>query len=143
MVSKTCSQLKGKVRDDYLDLVLKFPLASIKSEEQFQDAQAVIDDLLAKGKLGAGEEMYLDALSDLVAAYEDVHYPIEPASDADMLRHLMEAKGVTQAELYRDTGLAKSSISEVLAGRKPFSRQMIRRLAGYFQVDVSVLVSNI
>ena len=40
--------------------------------------------------------MYLDALSDLVAAYEDEHYPIEPASDADMLRHLMEAKGVTQ-----------------------------------------------
>jgi NADPH-dependent glutamate synthase beta subunit-like oxidoreductase len=66
-----------------------------------------------------------------------------PASDAEMLRHLMEAKGVTQAELHRDTGVAKSSISEVLAGRKPFSRQMIRKLADYFKVDVSVLASNI
>ena len=122
---------------------LKFPLASLKPEEHFQDAQAVMDELLAKGKLVAGEEMYLDARSDLVAAYEDIHYPIEPASDADMLRHLMEAKGVTQAELHRETGLAKSSISEILAGRKAFSRRMIRKLADHFKVDVSVLASNL
>jgi hypothetical protein len=48
-----------------------------------------------QGKLDEGEEMYLDALSDLVGAYEDEHYAIKPASDADMLRHLMEAKVVT------------------------------------------------
>jgi HTH-type transcriptional regulator/antitoxin HigA len=143
MAGKISSSFKGKVRDDYLELVMTFPLASLKSEGQFQAAQAVMDGLLTKGKLNAGEEMYLDALSDLVAAYEDAHWPIEPASDADMLRHLMEAKDVSQAELHRDTGLAKSSISEVLAGRKPFSRQMIRKLADYFKVDVSVLASNI
>lgn len=143
MATKTTRQFKGKVRDDYLDLVAKFPLTSLKSEEQLQDAQAVVDELLAKAKLTTGEEMYLDALSDLVAAYEDAHYPIAPASDADMLRHLMEAKGVTQADLHRDTKLAKSSLSEVLAGKKPFSRQMIRTLADYFKVDVSVLAANI
>ena len=75
MATKTSSQFKGKVRDDYLELVMKFPLASLKSEKQFHDAQAVIDQLLAKGKLSVGEEMYLDALSDLVASYEDVHTP--------------------------------------------------------------------
>ena len=80
--------------------------------------------------------MYLDALSDLVAAYEDQHHAIAPASDADMLRHLLEAKVVTQAQLSRETGLAKSTISEVLAGKKAFSRQMIRKLADYFRVDV-------
>ena len=47
------------------------------------------------------------------------------------------------ADLHRDTGLPKSTISEVLAGKKPFSRQMIRKLAGYFQVDVSVLAANL
>jgi HTH-type transcriptional regulator/antitoxin HigA len=86
--------------------------------------------------------MYLDALSDLVAAYEDEHHAIEPASDADMLRHLMEAKGVTQARLSRDTMIPKSTISEVLAGKKPFSRRVIRKLADYFRVDVSILAAN-
>ncbi len=136
-------KLKGKNRDRYLERVAAFPLASIKSEEHLEAAQAVMDRLLAQGELEGGEEMYLDALSDLVAAYEDQHYRIAPAPDADMLRHLMEAKIVTQAQLGRETGIAKSTISEVLAGKKPFSRQMIRRLADYFRVDVSILAANL
>ena len=102
-----------------------------------------MDRLLAQGELENGEETYLEALSDLVATYEDEHYAVPPASDADMLRHLMEAKGVNQAQLSRDAKIAKSSVSEVLAGKKPFSRQMIRRLADYFRVDVSVLAGNL
>jgi HTH-type transcriptional regulator/antitoxin HigA len=78
----------------------------------------------------------------LCAPYEDEHHAIEPASDADMLRHLMEAKGVTQAQLSRDMRIPKSTISEVLAGKKPFSRQMIRKLADYFKVHASVLTAN-
>src|SRR5438094_285324 len=142
MTVKPKFSLQRASRDSYLELVTTFPLASIKSDEQLQEAQKVMDQLLAQGELDDGEEMYLDALSDLVAAYEDEHYAIEPASDADMLRHLMEAKGVTQAQLSRDTAIPKSTISEVLAGKKPFSRQMIRKLAGYFGVDTRVLAAN-
>ena len=101
-----------------------------------------MDQLLRQGELKVGEEMYLDALSDLVVAYEDEHYPIEPASDADMLRHLIEAKGVTQAQLSRETTVPKSTISEILAGKKQLSRRMIRRFADYFGVDASVLAAN-
>src|SRR5277367_5684457 len=143
MPTKMQFQLKGKHRDSYLELVLALPLASIKSEEHLMEAQKVMDRLLAKGELDEGEETYLDVLSDLVAAYEDEHHAIEPASDADMLRHLMEAKGVSQIQLSRETGLPKSTVSEVLAGKKPFSRQMIRKLADYFKVDVSLLAANI
>jgi len=142
MAVKTKFGLKGAGRDSYLELVTTFPLASIKSEEHLQEAQKVMDQRLARGALDDGEEMYLDALSDLVAAYEDAHYAIEPASDADMLRHLMEAKGVTQAQLSRDTTIPKSTISEILAGKKPFTRQVIRKLASYFNVDASILAVN-
>ena len=143
MATKTKFGLKGKERDSYLQLVLAFPLSSIRSDEHLDETQNVMDRLLAKGELDEGEEMYLDALSDLVAVYEDEHHAIEPASDADMLRHLMEAKGVTQAQLSQEAEIAKSTISEVLAGRRPFSRQMIRKLAEFFEVDVSVLASNL
>jgi HTH-type transcriptional regulator / antitoxin HigA len=142
MTVNTKVSLKGAGRDSYLKLVTAFPLASIKSDEQLQEAQKVMDQLLAQGELKGGEEMYLDALSDLVATYEDEHYPIEPASDADMLRHLMEAKGVTQAQLSRETAVPKSTISEILAGKKHLSRQMIRKFADYFRVDVSLLAAN-
>jgi len=143
MATKTKFGLSGKCRDSYLELVLAFPLASIKSEEHRENAQEVMDRLLGQGQLDQGEDMYLDALSDLVAAYEDHHDSIEPASDADMLRHLMDTKGITQVQLHRDTHIPKSTISEVLAGKKPFSRQMIRKLSEYFEVDVSVLTANL
>jgi len=143
MATASSYQLKGKVRDSYLACVRAFPLTTISSHEHMKAAQAVMDRLLAQARLNRGEQSYLDALSDLVASYEDAHFPIEPASDADMLRHLLDAKGVSQADLHRETGISKSSISEVLSGKKPLSRQMIRRLADYFHVDVSVLAANI
>ena len=63
-----------------------------------------------------------------------------------ILRHAASpdgGQGVTHAQLSRETRLAKSTVSEVLAGKKPFSRPMIRKLADYFQVDVSVLAANL
>jgi antitoxin component HigA of HigAB toxin-antitoxin module len=59
-----------------------------------------------------------------------------------MLRHLMEAQGVTQAQLSRDTAVPKSTISEMLARKKHLSRQMTRGFADYFRVDASVLAAN-
>lgn len=143
MTARTKFGLRGKDRDSYLELVLGFPLAVVKSEEHLEAAQKVVDRLLARDKLDDGEEMYLDALSDLVASYEDEHHAIGPASDADMLRHLMDAKCVTQTQVSQETGIAKSTISEVLAGKKAFSRRIIRKLADYFKVDVSVLAANL
>ena len=139
MASKTQFGISGKVKDSYLECVLALPLASIKSDEHLAESQKVLQRLLAKHNLDGGEAMYLDALSDLVEAYEDDHFRIEPASDADMLRHLMEAKGVTQAQLSRETLIAKSTISEVLGEKKSFSR----KLAVYFKVDVGVLAGNL
>lgn len=143
MPNKTKFRLKGKDRDSYLELILAFPLSSIRSDEHLDEAMQVMDQLLAQGKLDDGEETYLDALSDLVGVYEDAQHAIEPATDADMLRHLLDAKGGTQAQLSQEAGIAKSTISEVLGGKKPFSRQMIRKLAAYFRVDVSILAGNL
>ncbi len=136
-------RFRGRVRDSYLECVKDFPLTTISSDDHLQAAQTVMDRLLAKDTLDRGQHSYLDALSDLVASYEDRYFPIVPATDADMLRHLLDAKGVSQADLYRATGISKSSISEVLSGKKPFSRMMIRKLANYFGVDASILAASI
>ena len=135
--------LNKRQQDTYLKLIQELPLVSIKSEEHLDAAQAMIDRLTDKKKLDGGEQAYLDALCDLVVVYEDQHHAIPMASDADLLRHLMEAKRVTQIQLHNDTGLAKSGISEVLAGKKPFSKTMIGTLASYFGVPTSVFAANI
>jgi hypothetical protein len=55
MTLKTKFSMKGTGRDSYLKLVTAFPLASIKSDEQLQEAQKVMDQLLALGELKGGE----------------------------------------------------------------------------------------
>ena len=111
MAIKTQFRLKGKNRDSYLELIQEFPLASIKSERHLKEGQEVMDSLLARGKLDEGEETYLDALSDLVAAYEDAHHAIDGngqsvahhiATEAGMERNREPGdKAERASELYR------------------------------------------
>jgi hypothetical protein len=73
MAMKTKVRSKRKAANSYYSLIDEFALTSIKSEDQLEVAQAMIDCLVTKGALDDGELLYLDALSDLVGAYEDVN----------------------------------------------------------------------
>lgn len=127
-------------RDTYFDLVRRCPLLPIKSERELKRGLAMIDELMARKRLDADEEGYFDVLSDLVEQYEEKHHAIDVDSvtDADMLRHLIEAKGVTQAEVSRATGIAPQTICEILAGKRTIPRFKIGKLARYFHVDPGV-----
>ena len=94
--------------------------------------------MLFRSELNQDEQDYLDVLSDLVERYESEHHPIAPVSDAEMLRHLIEAKGVSQVEVAREAGIAESTISEVLAGKRPLTRAHIGKLCRYFHVGPGV-----
>src|SRR5579884_4130793 len=129
----------GRDREDaYLRLVLQVPLRPIRSDEELDRATRMIDALLDKEERNQDEQDYLDVLSDLVERYESEEYPMAPVSDAEMLRHLIEARGVSQADVARDAGIAESTVSEVLAGKRNLSRSHIGKLARYFSVAPGV-----
>lgn len=127
--------LYGKREDRYLELVRQFPLRPLRSDADLDAAVAVIDALIDQDELSAPEQDYLDVLSDLVEAYENEAVPIKPVGDAEMLRFLIEAKGVTQVQAAKDVGIAESTISEVLAGKRKLNRTQIGKLARYFHVE--------
>jgi HTH-type transcriptional regulator / antitoxin HigA len=121
-------------QDRYLELIRTFPLRPIRSDKELSEALAVIDELLDQERLVAEEQDYLDVLSGLVERYEKERHPMPPVSDAQMLRHLIEAKNVTQVQVARATGIAESTISAVLAGNRRLNREHIEKLARYFHV---------
>lgn len=127
-----------KGQDAYMELIRRFPLRPVRSDQELDQAIRMMDSLIDKDRLTSGEKDYLDVLSDLVEHYETEHHPLAPASDAEMLGHLIEAKGVTQADVARAVDIAESTISEVLSGRRNLSRKHIGRLASYFQVEPGV-----
>ena len=121
-------------QDRYLELIRTFPLRPIRSDKELSEALAVVDELLDQKRLAAEEQDYLDVLSGLVQRYEKEQHPMPPASDAQMFRHLIEAKNVTQVQVARATGIAESTISAVLAGHRRLNREHIEKLARYFHV---------
>jgi HTH-type transcriptional regulator/antitoxin HigA len=114
----------------YLALVRKFPLRPIRSEDENEAALTVIQAL---GKRQQARPLEPEE-------YENEHYPSSPVSGAPMLAHLIEAKGITQARLAADTGLAESTISQLLQGKRKLSRHTIARFANYFRVEPSLFV---
>lgn len=121
--------------DRYLELVQRFPLRPIRSDEELERAIFMVNELIDRDERDADEEDYLDVLSDLVEKYETEQHPIPPASDADMLRYLIESWGVTQAKVAADTGIPESTISEILSGKRGLSRTNIGVLARHFHVS--------
>jgi HTH-type transcriptional regulator/antitoxin HigA len=127
-----------KIEDRYLDLVRQFPLRPIRSDRELDKAVKMIDSLLSRTSLLPEEEDYLDVLGDLVKRYESETYPIASVSDAEMLSHRIEAKCVTQTEVSESTGIAVSTISEILAGKRALNRTHIDKLARYFKISAAV-----
>lgn len=122
----------------YLGLVATLPLRPIRSERELDRATKMIDSLLNRARLTKAERDYLDVLTDLVEKYESEAYPAEPASDAEMLAHLLDARGISQTELAAKAGIAGSTISEVLHGKRKLRREHIGRLAAFFGVSPTV-----
>jgi HTH-type transcriptional regulator / antitoxin HigA len=125
----------GGGRDSDRSLLQRFPLLPIRSDAELDEAVQMVDSLLDRSDLAAEEQDYLDVLGDLVERYESEAHPTIPLSDAEMLGHLIEAKGGSQSDLSAATGMADSTISEVLKGKRRLNRSHSGKLAKYFGVS--------
>ncbi|HKI34663.1 MAG TPA: helix-turn-helix domain-containing protein [Gemmataceae bacterium] len=125
--------------DTYFALVRQFPLTHVRDDDHLAEAQEVIDRLLEED-LDEGAQEYLDALTDLVETYEDEHEPIPDASEADVLRELMRSNGLSQGWLAKEVGMAQSTISAVLNGKRSLTKEQVVRLAEFFHVSAAAFL---
>ena len=121
-------------------LVRACPLLPIRSDAALDRAVAALDRLLGRGDLTEEEEGYTLVLGDLIEAYESARYPEPVVPPSAMLRHLIEAKGVSQAKLAAEAGVSGATISQILTGGRQPSRRAMAALGAYFQVDPSVFL---
>lgn len=121
----------------YAALIAEFPLRPIRDREDHARALAVTRSLMGGG-LDPAEADYFDVLVRLIEEYEARIGPPHQPGDAAMLRHLLGARGIGQATLARETGIAESAITGVLSGKKALRRRHIGVLARYFRVSPAV-----
>ncbi len=118
-------------------------LAPIADDADLELAIGEIDRLIDRDDLTPQESAYLTALSDVVHTYEQQHYPIEPVSAPDMLRFIIDdAQGITHDEAARRSGVAASTISAILRGKRKMNLDHMRAFARAFHVPVTVFLAE-
>lgn len=130
---------KYTLPDSYFKLVQDFPLIHLRDDDHLAAARQVIDRLLRRD-LDEGEQEYLDALTDHVELYEQETVHIPDASEADVLRELMNAQRVSQPKLAKAVAISQSTISAVLNGDRSLTKRHIVKLAAYFHVPPAVFL---
>jgi HTH-type transcriptional regulator/antitoxin HigA len=128
--------------ESYLALAAAYPIHPIRSETDLDDAIAVVDSLLSRPEpLDDQEQDYLESLSNEVERYEAVAYPMPALSEAGLMRELMVARDATLSDVAAETGIAISTLSAILSGKRKFNLTHIRGLATYFGVDPGVFLN--
>lgn len=142
MPSQVSASTRPHAGERFQELNREFPLRPIRSDAELEQAIAMIDGLIDRDRLSPDEDDYLEVLSNLVGKYEDEHHPLPAVSDAGMLRYLIESRAVTQATVAAETGIAESTISEVLACKRGLNRKHIAALSRFFHVSPAVFIDS-
>ncbi len=123
-------------------LVQFLPPRAIADEVQYDETRAVIDRLMAVGRLSPDQRDYVETLVQLVEAYESAHEAIDVSglSPLDSLRHLMAEHGMSASDLARLLGVHVTMGSKILKGERSLTVGHVRTLAAHFGVSPALFV---
>jgi HTH-type transcriptional regulator/antitoxin HigA len=131
------------IQDVYLDLIHHRPLRPLKNRQQHAEAVKFLSrvSLLHQGTRDGGVLDYLEVLADLIDQFEraaQVKIDTSAASPTEVVRHLIEANQLTVSGLAREIGIGQSNLSEMLAGRREFSKRAIAGIRDRFGVSPEI-----
>ncbi len=114
----------------------------IKTEGDYRSYLGEVERLaLADPAPESPDGARLELLSLLVEAYEKTRFRFETPSPIEAIQFRMHEQGLRQADLVPYFG-SRSRVSEVLAGKRPLTVQMIREISMGLGISADVLVAD-
>lgn len=110
----------------------------IKTEKDYKHSLLRIEKLWSSAPETQGSDE-LEILSTLVAAYEELHHPIDKPNPIEAIKFRMEQLGLKDQDLVPYIG-ARSKVSEVLNFKRGLSLPMIRRLSAGLNIPAENLI---
>ena len=134
-------KINARVRDDYLELVQRFPLKPIRTKGELAAAHQIIDELslMGEGNLSIGQMDYLLVLGDQTSRYEDKSEANDAVSGLDVLKHLMVANDLTASDIGRIIGQRELG-SKVLRGDRAISKSHAVALGDHFGLAAEIFL---
>ncbi len=111
----------------------------ITTEEQNEQALALLEGLMAIKGRTSEQNQILQLLVLLIEKFEQGHYPLEASTPHSRLLHLMEARNLRQSDLVEVIG-SKGVTSEVVRGKRAISKNQAKALAEFFHVAPGLFV---
>jgi len=129
------------VTTTYKSLLQEIVPRPISSDAQYKKALAKIEQLMRKSKKTRAEDDMIALLGMLIEQYEISQGFANPApSPRARLAGLIEARDLTQTKLAKESGVPRTTLGEILAGKRNVSKTNAQRLAKYFRVPVDDFV---
>jgi len=114
------------------------------AKEQYEFALAKIEELLplVDDNTPSNDKIALElsVMSDIVIAYEKVHFPIEKPTVAELIELSLEEKGITQRELAGNIGVSPSRINDYISGRSEPTLKIARLLCMALNIPPSAML---
>lgn len=107
-----------------------------------EECERLTNELLrldGREDLSPEEDQLAELLGVLIDEYEERRYPIPNASPRQLLQHLMEARNLTQKDLWKLFG-SKGITSEVFHGKRAISKSQAKKLARFFHVSLELFI---
>lgn len=112
----------------------------IRNDREFDRMAARLEELdFAKRKLMPEEKALREILAALIEVYDEEHHSLPEQPPHEIVKHLMEQRGLKQADLVPVLG-SRAQVSDLVNGKRGISKAQVKRLAEYFGVSAELFI---
>ncbi len=119
-------------------------MVKIENEKQYKAALKRVEDLMLNTPEDLSENdpqmVELTLLGNLVADYEEEHYPIGKPTLIELIKLRMYEMGLTQAALAKLIGVSPSRICDYLSGKSEPTLKVGRLLSQKLDIDPAIVL---
>ncbi len=125
--------------ENYAQLLAKYQPKLITKDEENEQAILITEELAHKTNRTREESALYELLIALIEKYENEQYPMGETTPLSMLLHLMEVRGLKQADLIGVIG-SSGVVSEIINGKREISKAQAKALGDFFHVDAGLFI---
>lgn len=119
-------------------------MTQIENEIQYRSVMQRIDELLKEVNDDTPTDdmrsVELVLLSNLVADYEDEHYPVKTPTLIDTLKLRMYEMGLSQSALASLLGMNQSKVSEIISGKSEPTLKQAKKIAKELNISPGIIL---
>ena len=116
----------------------------IKTEKEYNTIIERIETLLQEANNIENKDtkgyIELNVLSDLIADYEEINYPVKKPSFIEAIKLRMYERGLNQKRLSELLGISTSRVSEYLTGKSEPPLKIAREISIKLDIDSTIVL---